>query len=381
MATSHQMPRNPTRVPEDDSQDDAAIITKTTIGIPSCGDILSTPPRINRVFGLVTPDSPSQRNSCQFGSTSPPRTPTRSRGVPKDTKSPTFTGNPSERSSGPGLVTPDHTPPRDSKARPIPIRRREETKDKSELSRSLETTSNIVLEVLETFQHQAEDIPYTGKPGQSKTLCSGITKKTCTEPAKAPNHHEQHTSPPASTSSVGVRGPQRRQSKDTAANPTTDVNSKLCGQLTRLGNPCKIRLKPPAQYCRHHWQPASHNTPTSPTTPNTTAKPATDVNLKLCGQLARFGNLRVEPPAQYYRRHWQSANHDTPTSPTTPNTTAKPTTDVNSKLCGQLTRLGNPCKMRVKLPAQYCCHHWQPASHNTPTSPTTPNTIANQRQM
>ncbi|KAG2124535.1 hypothetical protein BD769DRAFT_875946 [Suillus cothurnatus] len=134
MATSRYQGHCRTSALEDDDHDNVVIMPKTTSVTPLAGNIPSTPHRNNQVLGLVTPlatpDSRSRPNSLGFRFTSPPRTPVRRPDVPKDTKLLTVSGNPSEWSSDQlitipflpltGLLTPDNTPPRLSKPRPIP---------------------------------------------------------------------------------------------------------------------------------------------------------------------------------------------------------------------------------------------------------------------
>lgn len=153
---------------EADDRDDAAVMPKAASAMPLVGNTPSTPPRNNRVLGLVTPfatpDSLPRSSSFESRSTSPPHTPVRRPRVPKDTEPPTISGNPSECSSDQsitaafppltGLLTPDNTPPRISTTRFVPTSHKERATNKSETSLSLE---------VENSEHHAEVVQNTRK--------------------------------------------------------------------------------------------------------------------------------------------------------------------------------------------------------------------------
>ncbi|KAG2041388.1 hypothetical protein BDR03DRAFT_719396 [Suillus americanus] len=329
---------------EDDDCADVVFMPKTASVTPLAGIVPSTPPRNKQVFGLVTPPDSQSRPNSNFRSTSPPRTPVRHPDIPKDTKPLTLSGNLSEWSSDQsttvpflrltGLLTPDNTPPRLSKPKFVLISDKEEATNKSELSLS------TVARISETSEHHSEVIQNT-------------------KSVQTPNFFhdtDQDTSP--SNLSVAVRGPQHRQSQDTATKPTTDVNSQ-CHGSTLYGIRCQRSVKPSAQYCHQHGY-QSNSTPTIPIV----SQPTTEVNSQ-CHELTLRDiqcRLPVKSPVQYYYQHGYQSNN-TPTAPIAPTLTI----EVNSR-CHGLTLHGIQCGRSIKPPARYCYQHGSQSNNTTYTS-------------
>jgi hypothetical protein len=406
MATSRYQGHCRTSTLEDDDHDDVVIMPKTTSVTPLAGNVPSTPPRISRVLGLVTPPDSQSKPNSDIRSTSPPSTPIRRPDVPKDTKPLTVSENPSEWFSDQstiipfpplaGLLTPDNTPPRRSKPRPVPVAHKEETIDKSESSLSLEITSTVV-GVSDTSEHHSEVIQNTAKSEPVMRQCNDITNKTkcqCIESVQDPDcyciHHiNQDTGP--SNPSANVRDPQHRQSQDTAIKPTTDANSQchgfaLCGiqrhlprtvpippQLATEVNPqyhgptlhgiqCRLPVKSPVQY-NYQDEYQSNDTSITPIVPPLII----EVNSR-CHGLTLHGiqcARSVKPPAKYCYQH-ESQSTYTPSIPIAP----KLTTNVTWQ-CHGLTLRGIQCRRSIKPPAQYCYQHKSQSTY-TPTMPITP---------
>ncbi|KAG2120024.1 hypothetical protein DEU56DRAFT_904790 [Suillus clintonianus] len=342
MATSRLQGRSRTSAREDDDHDDVVVVPKTASVTPLAVSIPSTPPRKSQVLGLLTPlatpDSRPQPNSFEPRFTSPPSTPVQRPNVPKDTKPLPCPGNPSERSNNQstiipslppaGLLTPDNTPPRLSKPRFVPVRHKEETADKSESTLSLETTSAVV-EFSEISGHHTEDIQYARK-SKVKIQCNGIITGGARQCYIMVNASERYCKyhvaqgtpsiPPAN-----VKDPQRRQSEDTTAKPTT--------------------VKPPAQHCRQH-RLQSDNTPAKPTTPanpTTLAKPAP----------ADPTTITTPTDAATITTPAGPTTITTPADPTTTTTTtttpADPTVRTTVQCSATAKSTGRRCRRRVPI--------------------------------
>ncbi|KAG2157614.1 uncharacterized protein EDB93DRAFT_1304018 [Suillus bovinus] len=403
MATSGYQGHCRTSSQEGNDRDDAVIMPKTASVTPLAANIPLTPPRSKRVSGLVTPpatpDSRSRPNSSGVCFASPPRTPVRYPDLLKNTEPLAISRNLSEWSSDQlitksfpplaGLLTPDNTPPRLSKSRFVPTNQKEETKDKSKPSLSVEITSTV-LEIPEISKHHAEIIQNTRDSGPITTRCNVIKSVKDPDPYRT-SHIDQDTRPPSSYASASVRSPQLRQSRDIAAKSTTDVNS-LCHGLTLRGmfnadvqsnlrldtaisiDKCEsriamgltlrgafnadvqsnLRLDTAISMCPKVLIPLPH--PPQP-------KPVTNVN-SLCHGLTLRGiqcRRSVKPPARYCYQH-ASQSTNTPTAPS-----LKPVTNANPHCCG-LTLRGVQCRRSVKPPARYCYQHGS-QSTQTPTTP------------